>query len=58
METNSQTVGEAENQPRSPVGLTKSRQRIADHGEVFTPEWMVESMLDLVMKQSELIQDS
>jgi hypothetical protein len=26
----------------------KSKQRVADHGEVFTPAWMVESMLDLV----------
>lgn len=26
----------------------KSRQRVADHGEVFTPTWMVEAMLDLV----------
>jgi hypothetical protein len=26
----------------------KSRQRVADHGEVFTPAWMVEAMLDLV----------
>jgi hypothetical protein len=28
------------------MSLTKSKQRIADHGEVFTPEWMVEAMLD------------
>ena len=28
--------------------LTKSKERIADHGEVFTPAWMVEAMLDLV----------
>ena len=26
----------------------KSRQRVADHGEVFTPAWLVEAMLDLV----------
>ncbi|MCK9588717.1 MAG: N-6 DNA methylase [Terrimicrobiaceae bacterium] len=26
----------------------KSKQRVADHGEVFTPSWMVEAMLDLV----------
>jgi hypothetical protein len=30
------------------IGLVKSKQRVADHGEVFTPAWMVESMLDLV----------
>jgi len=28
--------------------LVKSRQRVADHGEVFTPAWLVEDMLDLV----------
>ena len=30
------------------MSLTKSKQRVADHGEVFTPEWLVEAMLDLV----------
>ena len=35
--------------------LTKSKQRIADHGEVFTPAWMVEAMLDLVKGESERI---
>jgi hypothetical protein len=30
------------------MSLVKSKQRVADHGEVFTPEWMVEAMLDLV----------
>jgi hypothetical protein len=29
------------------MSLIKSKQRIADHGEVFTPNWMVEAMLDL-----------
>ena len=29
--------------------LVKSKQRVADHGEVFTPAWMVEDMLDLVL---------
>jgi len=28
--------------------LVKSKQRVADHGEVLTPKWMVEAMLDLV----------
>lgn len=28
--------------------LVRSRQRVADHGEVFTPAWLVEDMLDLV----------
>lgn len=30
------------------MSLVKSKQRVADHGEVFTPPWMVEAMLDLV----------
>jgi len=30
------------------MGLVKSKQRVADHGEVFTPPWLVEDMLDLV----------
>jgi N-6 DNA Methylase len=33
----------------------KSKQRVADHGEVFTPGWMVEAMLDLVKGESERI---
>ena len=37
------------------MSLIKSKQRIADHGEVFTPEWMVEAMLDLVKEESERI---
>src|SRR6266852_96903 len=35
--------------------LFKSRQRVADHGEVFTPPWMVEVMLDLVKSETERI---
>jgi Tfp pilus assembly protein PilV len=34
------------------MNLTKSKQRVADHGEVFTPAWMVEAMLDLVKDES------
>jgi hypothetical protein len=37
------------------MNLVKSKQRVADHGEVFTPEWMVEAMLDLVKDQTESI---
>ena len=37
------------------AALFKSKQRIADHGEVFTPPWMVEAMLDLVKDESERI---
>lgn len=35
--------------------LVRSRQRVADHGEVFTPSWLVENMLDLVKEESERI---
>jgi len=35
--------------------LVKSKQRVADHGEVFTPEWLVEAMLDLLKDESERI---
>ncbi|MGQ0832272.1 MAG: N-6 DNA methylase [Microthrixaceae bacterium] len=37
------------------MDLVKSRQRVADHGEVFTPAWMVELMLDLVKEETERI---
>ena len=37
------------------MNLVKSRQRVADHGEVFTPPWMVEAMLDLVKGETERI---
>jgi hypothetical protein len=37
------------------VALVKSKQRVADHGEVFTPAWLVENMLDLVKSESERI---
>ena len=33
----------------------RSRQRVIDHGEVFTPRWMVDDMLDLVKDESERI---
>jgi len=35
------------------MSLVKSRQRVADHGEVFTPPWMVRAMLDLVKEETE-----
>lgn len=35
--------------------LTKSKQRVADHGEVFTPAWMVEDMLNLVKGETERV---
>ena len=37
------------------MSLIKSKQRIADHGEVFTPAWMVDAMLDLVKGETERI---
>jgi N-6 DNA Methylase len=37
------------------MSLIKSKQRVADHGEVFTPMWLVEAMLDLVKYESERI---
>ncbi len=37
------------------MNLVKSKQRVADHGEVFTPAWMVEAMLDLVKEETERI---
>lgn len=37
------------------MNLIKSKKRVADHGEVFTPDWMVEAMLDLVKAETERI---
>ena len=37
------------------MSLVKSKQRVADHGEVFTPAWMVKAMLDLVKDETERI---
>ncbi len=37
------------------VNYVKSKQRVADHGEVFTPPWLVEAMLDLVKGETERI---
>lgn len=37
------------------MSLIRSKQRVADHGEVFTPSWMVEAMLDLVKSETERI---
>src|SRR6185437_4422475 len=35
--------------------LVKSKHRVAQHGEVFTPAWMVEAMLNLVRDETERI---
>ena len=37
------------------MSLIKSRERVNDHGEVFTPPWLVEKMLDLVKGETERI---
>jgi len=33
--------------------LIKSKKRVKEHGEVFTPNWMVEKMLDLVKTETD-----
>lgn len=37
------------------MSLIKSKKRVADHGEVFTPSWMVDAMLDLVKGEADRI---
>lgn len=37
------------------MNFVKSKQRVADHGEVFTRPWMVEAMLNLVKDETERI---
>jgi hypothetical protein len=39
----------------SPMNLIRSKKRVADHGEVLTPAWLVENMLDLVKGETERI---
>ena len=39
----------------SSMSLIRSKRRVADHGEVFTPRWLVEKMLDLVKGETERI---
>lgn len=41
--------------PAEPEKLVVSKQRVADHGEVFTPSWLVDAMLDLVKDETERI---
>jgi transcriptional regulator with XRE-family HTH domain len=40
----------------SPESLIRTKKRVADHGEVFTPSWLVEKMLDLVKGETERIE--
>ena len=37
------------------MNLVRSKERVADHGEVFTPLWIVDAMLDQVKGESERI---
>jgi len=37
------------------MSLIKSKKRVTDHGEVFTPTWVVDAMLDLVKGETERI---
>ena len=37
------------------MALVRSKRRVADHGEVFTPAWLVEAMLDLLKAETERI---
>lgn len=37
------------------MSLVKSKKRVADHGEVFTPPWLVDAMLDLVKDETQRI---
>lgn len=49
-------AGRGQERVERPVeALVKSRQRVADHGEVFTPRWLVDDMLNLVKSETERI---
>ncbi|WP_421982477.1 N-6 DNA methylase [Roseibium sp.] len=37
------------------MSLIRSKKRVADHGEVFTPPWLVEVMLNLVENEADRI---
>src|SRR3989338_3015200 len=39
-----------------PTNQVKSKQRVKDHGEVFTPDFIVNDMLDLVKNETERIE--
>ena len=49
------SFGAVRAQARVTSPLTKTKKRVADHGEVFTPEWLVEAMLDLVKDETQRI---
>ena len=37
------------------MNLVKSKRRVAAHDEVFTPQWLVEKMLDLLKGETERV---
>lgn len=37
------------------MSLIRSKKRVADHGEVFTPPWLVNAMLDLAKEETDRI---
>lgn len=37
------------------MSLVRSKKRVADHGEVFTPAWLIDAMLNLVREETERI---
>ena len=37
------------------MSLIRSKKRVADHGEVFTPPWLADAMLDLVTDETDRI---
>jgi hypothetical protein len=45
----------SESQSTFGMSLIKSKKRVADHGEVFTPPWLVEAMLNLIKDEAERI---
>lgn len=52
---NSRTSLVGQDEAVEALGMVKSRQRVIDHGEVFTPLWIVDAMLDLIKDESERI---
>lgn len=55
MTGNQRPIGACAANTLTAVDLVKSKQRMADHGEVFTPARIVGAMLDLVKEETERI---
>jgi hypothetical protein len=49
------SISDITSNSNSKHNLVKSKQRVADHGEVFTPSWLVDDMLNLVKNETERI---